>query len=199
MSEGDDAAHLDEPVRRELLLSDDQRIARIDRDRWIGYCRALDVLHELERILHSERRQRPDNLLIVGASNNGKTAIARRFIARVLPPENVGATASRIPVALIQAPNGPRIPQLLMAIRAALGHPPGRREATAQLRSETYAMMRRVGLRLLLIELTHPSRHGLRHAKWAFGLLRNTPARLCCHEIGDGGRQPLVRRVNLQQ
>ena len=155
MSGGDDAAHLDESVRRELLLSDGQRIARIDRDRWIGYGRALDVIQELERILRSERRQRPDNLLIVGASNNGKTAISRRFMARALPRENAGATSSTIPVALIQAPNGPRIPQLLTAIRAALGQPPGRREATAQLRSEAYAMMRHVGLRLLLIDDLH--------------------------------------------
>jgi hypothetical protein len=30
------AHHLDEAVRPDLLLPDDQRIARIDRDRWIG-------------------------------------------------------------------------------------------------------------------------------------------------------------------
>lgn len=55
-----------------------QRIARIDRGRWIGYSRARDGFEGLERLLRAERRQRPDNLLIVGASNNGKTAIARR-------------------------------------------------------------------------------------------------------------------------
>jgi DNA helicase TIP49 (TBP-interacting protein) len=74
------AAHLDEAVRPDLLLPDDQRIARIDRDRWIGYGRARDILAELQRILRSGRRQGPDNLLIIGASNNGKTAIARRFL-----------------------------------------------------------------------------------------------------------------------
>jgi hypothetical protein len=109
----------------------------------------------MERILKSERRQRPDNLLIVGASNNGKTAIARRFIARMVPPEVAGARYSNIPVALIQAPNGPRIRQLLTAIRSALGQPAGRRESTAQLRAETYKMMRGVGLRLLLIDDLH--------------------------------------------
>ena len=150
-----DAAHLDEAVRPYLLLSDEKRIARIDRDRWIGYGRAKEALEELERILRSDRRQRPDNLLIVGASNNGKTAIARRFIARALPPENAAALNSTIPVALIQAPNGPRIPQLLTAIRTALGQPAGRRESTAQLRAETYRMMRAVGLRVLLIDDLH--------------------------------------------
>jgi hypothetical protein len=157
MSDEGGAAHLDEAVRPDLLLSDEHRIARIDRDRWIGYGRAQEVVEGLERILRSERRQRPDNQLIVGASNNGKTAIARRFIARMLPPEDPAAHTSSIPVALIQAPNGPRIPQLLTAIRAALGQPARRRESTAQLCTETYRMMRSVGLRLLFDR--RPSQH----------------------------------------
>jgi hypothetical protein len=155
MSAEYDAVHLDEAVRPDLLLPDEHRIARIDRDRWIGYGRAREAIEELARILRSERRQRPDNLLIVGASNNGKTAIARRFIARMLPPENPDARYSTIPVALIQAPNGPRIPQLLTSIRAALGQPAGHRESTAQLRAEAYRIMRGVGLRLLLIDDLH--------------------------------------------
>ena len=149
------ALHLDEEIRPDLLLSDERRIARIDRDRWIGYGRAREAIEELERILRSERRQRPDNLLIVGASNNGKTAIARCFLARMVPPEDAAARTSTIPVTLIQAPNGPRIPQLLTSIRSALGQPAGRRETTAQLRAETYRIMRAVGLRLLLIDDLH--------------------------------------------
>lgn len=142
------AHHLDEAVRPDLLLPDDQRIARIDRDRWIGYGRAREILAELERILRSERRQRPDNLLIIGASNNGKTAIARRFLSGAWLPENPAATTSTIPAVLIQAPNGPRIAHLLTAIRAALGQPLGRRETIAQQRAETYRIMEIVGLRL---------------------------------------------------
>lgn len=152
------ADHLDEAVRPDLLLSDARRIARIDRDRWIGYGRAQTAFEGLRRLLLSERRQRPDNLLVVGASNNGKTAIARRFLARTQPPEDPGASASTIPVALIQAPNGPSAVQLLDAIRAALGQPAGRRETTAQLRKETYRIARGVGLRLLLIDDLHDIR-----------------------------------------
>ncbi len=164
MESGADAAHLDEAVRPDLALSAEQRIARIDRDRWIGYGRAREILGELERVLHSERRQRPDNLLVVGASNNGKTAIARRFLARSLPPEDPAAQYSTIPVAMIQAPNGPRVSQLLTAVRAALGQPPGRRETIAQQRTETYRIMHTVRLRLLLIDDLHDIRGGSRLA-----------------------------------
>jgi type II secretory pathway predicted ATPase ExeA len=155
-----DAAHLDEAVRGDLRLPGDLRVARIDRDRWIGYGRAREILDELERVRRSERRQRPDNLLIIGASNNGKTAIARRFLARTLPPEDPTAEYSTIPVAMIQAPNGPRVSHLLTVIRAALGQPPGRRETIAQQRAETYRMMQTVRLRLLLIDDLHDIKGG---------------------------------------
>jgi hypothetical protein len=149
------AEHLDATVRQVLRWDDARRIAHIDRDLWIGYGRAREAHARLEQILRSERRMRPDNLLIVGASNNGKTAIARRFLTRQVLPEDPQAEVSRIPVALIQAPNGPRIPQLLAAILAALGREVGARRTTAQLRGETYKAMQDVGLRLLLIDDLH--------------------------------------------
>ncbi len=116
--------HLDDATCRLLQLPDAQRIAWIDRDVWIGYGRARDAHDRLQRILQSERRMRPDNLLIVGASNNGKTAIARRFLARNTSREDPSAERANIPVALIQAPNGARIPPLLKAILQALGRDP---------------------------------------------------------------------------
>lgn len=155
MGDPDKAAHLDAAARHCLRLDDAQRMARIDCDLWIGYGRAQDAHVRLERILRSERRMRPDNLLVVGTSNNGKTAIARRFQARHVEPEDPEAEKSHIPVALIQAPNGPRIPQLLIAVLGALGRAPRTRRTTAQLRTEAHAAMHAVGLRLLLIDDLH--------------------------------------------
>jgi hypothetical protein len=149
------ATHLSDAARAGLELTDAHRIALIDRDLWIGYGRARDAHARLERILRSERRMRPDNLLIVGASNNGKTAIVRRFLARHTASENPDAERSRIETALIQAPNGPSIPQLLRSILTALGREPGPRPTSARLRAEVHAAMRDVGLRLLLIDDLH--------------------------------------------
>ena len=155
MAAVDAALHLDEAARRLLQLDDAQRIACIDRDLWIGYSRAQQAHQRLDRILRSERRMRPDNLLVVGASNNGKTAIARRFHARHILPEDPEAERATIPVAFVQAPNGPRVVPLLAGILQALGREPTRRHTVAQLRSETYRAMQDVGLRLLLIDDLH--------------------------------------------
>jgi hypothetical protein len=151
----DAATHLDIAARRMLRLDDAQRIACIDRDLWIGYGRAHDAHERLERILRSERRMRPDNLLIIGASNNGKTAIARRFHSRHITAEDPMAEHASLPVALVQAPNGPRLSLLLAAILQALGREPGQRSTIAQLRNEAYRAMHDVGLRLLLIDDLH--------------------------------------------
>jgi Cdc6-like AAA superfamily ATPase len=147
--------HLSDTARRALDLADAHRIALIDRDLWIGYGRARDAHTRLEQILRSERRMRPDNLLIVGASNNGKTAIARRFLARHAIAENPDAESSRIETTLVQAPNGPSISQLLRSILTALGREPGQRPTSARLRTEVHHAMRDVGLRLLLIDDLH--------------------------------------------
>ena len=150
-----EALHLNASARRLLVLDDAQRVACIDRDLWIGYGRAQEAHQRLDRILRSERRMRPDNLLLIGASNNGKTAIARRFHARHILPEDPAAERATIPVAFVQAPNGPRIVPLLANILQALGREPTRRHTIAQLRSETYRAMQDVGLRLLLIDDLH--------------------------------------------
>lgn len=151
----DDASHLDVATRPLLQLDDAQRIARIDQDLWIGYGLAQEAHQRLERLLRSQRRTRPDNLLVIGASNNGKTAIARRFLARHRLPENPRAELAAIPVAMILAPNGPSLSAFFRAILDALGREPIPRSRVADLREAAYRAFRDVRLRLLLIDDLH--------------------------------------------
>jgi hypothetical protein len=155
MDTASEASHLDSATRSLLQLNDQQRIACIDQDLWIGYGRAQEAHQKLERLLHSERRMRPDNLLVVGASNNGKTAIAQRFLARHAVPEDPDAECATIPVASILAPNGPKIALLFKAILKALGRECGEGRRIAQLRDEAYQALEDVRLRLLMIDDLH--------------------------------------------
>ena len=76
-----DMAHLRPEARDLALLPATERLARMPANRWIGYTRASQAITLLERLLANEPgRIRPRNLLIVGPTNNGKTAIAERFL-----------------------------------------------------------------------------------------------------------------------
>lgn len=149
------ALHLDEAIRPILLRPEADRIAYIDRDLWIGHRRAREAYERLERILRSERRQRPDNLLVVGPSNNGKTSLAHRFLVRHAMPEDPAAERAHIPVILIRRLNGPRIPPLLSAILRSLGREPRRHLRIDELRDLAHEAMRAVRLRLMLIDDLH--------------------------------------------
>lgn len=83
MSSGNDAAH-----------DSADRIATIRGTRWIRYSRAQQILTKLEDLLTQPKSHRMGNVLIVGATNKGKTMIVRRF-ARDHPPKlNLGNRAS---------------------------------------------------------------------------------------------------------
>ena len=59
------------------MLPATERLARMPPNRWIGYTRASQAITLLEHLLEREPgRIRPRNLLIVGPTKNGKTAIA---------------------------------------------------------------------------------------------------------------------------
>ena len=62
------------------MLPCEQRLAHLNLERWIGYTRAHQTLTQLETLFIEEPGKiRPQNLLIIGASNNGKTMIAEKF------------------------------------------------------------------------------------------------------------------------
>ena len=71
--------HLDARYRRYAALRDDERIALIKADRWIGFEQAQAALDRLEALLAYPPRDRMPCLLIYGGTGMGKTRIARKF------------------------------------------------------------------------------------------------------------------------
>lgn len=78
--------HLGPEANALAMLPGIERLARLRMERWIGYTRANQALAQLEALLFDEPgKLRPQNLLIVGPNNNGKTMIAEKF-HRAHPP-----------------------------------------------------------------------------------------------------------------
>ncbi|MFZ2316107.1 MAG: TniB family NTP-binding protein [Gammaproteobacteria bacterium] len=79
------AEHLLPEIRPLLQLTDSERIMHIEKDNWIGYSRARQVLNKLQALYSHPQRQRMPNLLIIGPTNNGKSMIIEKF-CRDYPP-----------------------------------------------------------------------------------------------------------------
>ena len=96
--------HLSPAARDALSLSDADRISYIQGPGWIGYPRAKEILMALEDLIRHPRIHRMPNMLIAGETNNGKTAIAERFLALHPASDNSGDDHIRVPVVYVQAP-----------------------------------------------------------------------------------------------
>ena len=84
--------HLHDSVRIHAGESNEARIRHIRSERWITYPRAETALLQLEDLLTFPKRTRMPNMLLVGATNNGKTMILEKF-RRAHPPTPASATA----------------------------------------------------------------------------------------------------------
>jgi len=147
--------HLSKAAQAALLLPDDQRIARISGARWIGYTRAQDILTKLDDLLAYPHQPRMPNLLLYGATGNGKTMIINRFIRRHPTSDNPGGDAVVVPVLAVQAPPLPSESRLYDAILEALFAPYKARENVSKKQFQVLRLLRAVNTRMLVIDEIH--------------------------------------------
>jgi DNA polymerase III delta prime subunit len=98
------------PKTVELLkLSDEKRIESILSFKWLPYTFAMDTLGIMKDLRDYPKSDRMPNLLLVGDTNNGKTAILKRFAQKdgnkPFAKEDTGTLT--YPVLYVQAPPEP--------------------------------------------------------------------------------------------
>jgi hypothetical protein len=149
-----DFSHLNPALRAAAALPDSERVMRIRADRWIGYPRATAALERLEALLNWPRKQRMPNLLIIGPTNNGKSAVIEKFLRA---HRAVGGDADResVPIVAVQMPSDPSINRFYAMLLAAFGAPLRPRMRTQELEHQALALLRAVGTRILIIDELH--------------------------------------------
>jgi uncharacterized protein YjiS (DUF1127 family) len=80
-----DLDHLHEHSRAVALLSAEERIAWIRRERWIEYPRGVRALDRISDLLAHPPRDRMPCLLLHGATGMGKTRILQKFLRSHTP------------------------------------------------------------------------------------------------------------------
>lgn len=116
--------HLHKKTKEFILgATDDERIMASKNFKWIGYTSAKKLLDIMNDFLTYPKSHRMPNLLLVGDSNNGKTAILSKFNQSHLAyiDENTGRLVN--PVLMIQAPPEPDERRFYNAILESLFAP----------------------------------------------------------------------------
>jgi hypothetical protein len=148
--------HLQPATRILAMQSANKRLASLNVEHWIGYSRAQQILAQLESLIATEpNKLRPQNLLIVGPSNNGKTMIAEKFFRAHPAGMSANKECENIPVLKIQMPAAATVSKMYTAFMMALGAPVGLNGRHDFREMLTLKLIRDVGVRMLIIDEIH--------------------------------------------
>jgi hypothetical protein len=144
--------HLSERARKVMALSDEERI-RFIRTPWpLSYPRALEILRALEDLLTYPRSHRMPNLLVYGTTNNGKTMLVNEFCLRHQARDEPDGQHVVVPILYVQAPPSPHEGRFYNELIQALYAPGKFGGTTAQRQAEVRALMKDIGVRMLIID-----------------------------------------------
>ena len=92
-------------------------------------------------------------LLLIGPTNNGKSMIVEKF--RRTHPASSDADQEHIPVLVVQMPSEPSVIRFYVALLAAMGAPLRPRPRLPEMEQLALALLRKVGVRMLVIDELH--------------------------------------------
>jgi hypothetical protein len=147
--------HLTKNAASCLQLTDKERIAYINKPKWLGYPYATKVLNKLSDLLEHPKCHRMPNLMIIGDTNNGKTMIAKKFLKLNPPDDNPQGDAAKVPVVYIQAPAVPDENRFYNAILEKLYAPFKPSDRVDRKLYQVKTILNRVDTKILMIDEIH--------------------------------------------
>ena len=139
--------------RAASALPDEERIAMLRSERWIGYPRALEGIARLEELFNWPKRQRMPNILFVGPTNNGKSILIGGFLRKHDVVQRRGFDEH--PILSMQMPAVPTMGRFYAAILEALGAPYRSQSRAGELETLAIRVLRETQVRMLVIDEIH--------------------------------------------
>lgn len=136
-------------------FSDSERIMSIRKSKWIGYSQASSIISRFDELLNYPVNHRMPNILLVGDSNNGKTALLNKFLK--VNQSFVEEETNRlvVPVLLVQAPPEPDERRFYNTILESLFAPYNSSEKIEMKQQRVIHLLKKIELRLLIIDEIH--------------------------------------------
>ena len=150
-----DFSHLSEATKEIILLSDEERILHIKRDRWVGYDRANQIITKLEDLLLHPKIERMPNMLIIGDSNNGKSRVINHFFQKHLAHDNPLGRSIKVPVLLLEAPSSGTVEHLYKRILDLLISPYKTSIKFTDLEEQVIKVLKEIDLGIIIIDEIH--------------------------------------------
>jgi hypothetical protein len=148
-------SHLLPAYRQYAEMENEERVAWIRADRWLETAEAKAALTRLEDLLSYPPRDRMPCLLLYGDTGMGKTKIVRKFLRDHQPIFDRGTGVTNMPVVAMQMPAEPVERDVYGELLNAMSAPGPSGDATFRLKITCRTLMRRMNVRMLIIDEIH--------------------------------------------
>jgi|SRR5690554_265534 len=145
-----------------LSKQEDPRILAVQKNSWVNYTKANEIITMLNEILTFPRTHRMPNLLIIGDTNNGKTVIGKRFeslnpVHFVESYNEIGKAYQKVvmSVLMIQCPPVPNEKRLYISILDKLQVPYKQSGRIEYFQSAAIGGMKRLDVKVLVLDEIH--------------------------------------------
>lgn len=149
-----DYSHLDESAREFVHKPDHERIRFILESRFIPYPETQEILQRFAELVEHPQIDRMPNYLLVGETNNGKSAILREFESRY-PVTNQPPHGPSLKVLYLQAPAKADESRLYSAILERLNSPHNDSDIASNKLKQVKYYIQSLGLKVLIIDELH--------------------------------------------
>lgn len=147
--------HLNKQTQSLILKSNEERIIAAKQFKWIGHTKAISIIKDMENLMNYPKSSRMPNILLVGDSNNGKTALIKKFENKHTPYLSKEKSLLCAPVVLFQMPPEPDERRFYNAILERLYAPYKTSEKLEVRQSRVKNLLIKLNVKLLIIDEIH--------------------------------------------
>lgn len=155
--------NLSSQLQKYLDLSDEERIFFIQKDKWIDYPEANKILTKIEDIYKAPKSIRSRGMLLYGDSNNGKTAILKRFYRKFSKDEYLdedGDLIHLMPIVYVIAEASSDESVMFTEILSSMNVPVNHKEKVTKKKEESVYYLNLMQTKLIIIDEIQNVLHG---------------------------------------
>ena len=141
--------------RKYLEMSDEERIYFIQKDKWIDYPLANKVLLKMQDIFNAPKSIRSRGMLLYGDSNNGKTAILKKFYRNFSKEEYIdedGDLIHLMPIVYVISESSSDESVMFSKILSAMNVPVNHKEKVTKKKEEVIYNLGIMKTKLIIID-----------------------------------------------